>query len=378
MTLGLALGLFAGLFLAFSNGANDNFKGVATLLGGKTASYKVALSWAAVTTLCGSIAAFFLANKLMVNFSGKGLVADSIVHMTAFTVSVAIAAAITVFLATKIGFPISTTHALIGALIGSGFVASPTGLNLDKLYTSFFLPLLVSPLMAIVGALILYPAFSFMRRKFGVTRDSCLCIGNSVLAEAPQGTAQGVLSATLNVDHLPQVSIGTKVTCEKRYVGHIWGFSAKSVLDYAHFLSAGLVSFARGLNDTPKIATVLLIGGTIGPMTSTGFVGLAIAIGGIMFVKKIAKTMSYDITEMNDGQGFTGNFVTSLIVIGASRFGLPVSTTHVSCGSLFGIGAVTKKAHWRSIGKIIMAWIITLPAAAILGYIAFSLLKGHI
>jgi len=67
-----------GLFLGFSNGENDNFKGVDTLLGSKTTSYKVALIWATLTTLAGSLTAFFLAQKLMLNFSSKGLVPDDI------------------------------------------------------------------------------------------------------------------------------------------------------------------------------------------------------------------------------------------------------------------------------------------------------------
>jgi len=86
--------------------------------------------------------------------------------------------------------------------------------------------------------------------------------------------------------------------------------------------------------------------------------------------------MSYQITEMNDGQGFAANFVTSLVVIGASQLGVPVSTTHVSCGSLFGIGAVTKQAHWASILKIILAWVTTLPISALLGVLFFSILRG--
>ncbi|MBX7230976.1 MAG: inorganic phosphate transporter [Bdellovibrionales bacterium] len=161
--------LLAGLFLAFSNGANDNFKGVATLLGSRTTTYKTALLWASFTTFAGSITAFFLAQKLMANFSGKGLVPDQIVQLTSFSVSVAIAAALTVFFATKFGFPISTTHAITGALVGAGALASAGAINLEKLTSTFFLPLLISPVIAIIGASAIYPTLSFLRRKFGVS-----------------------------------------------------------------------------------------------------------------------------------------------------------------------------------------------------------------
>ena len=85
--------------------------------------------------------------------------------------------------------------------------------------------------------------------------------------------------------------------------------------------------------------------------------------------------MSRRVTEMNPGQGLTANMVTALLVVVASRIGVPVSTTHVSCGSLFGIGTATGQAHWRTIGHIVLAWILTLPIAGILGalfVVAFS------
>ncbi|PIW62127.1 MAG: inorganic phosphate transporter, partial [Candidatus Omnitrophica bacterium CG12_big_fil_rev_8_21_14_0_65_50_5] len=72
--------------------------------------------------------------------------------------------------------------------------------------------------------------------------------------------------------------------------------------------------------------------------------------------------------------------VTALLVIFASKFGMPVSTTHVSCGSLFGIGLVNGKAHWKIIGGIISAWVLTLPVAALLSagfYFGLHLLGGR-
>lgn len=368
--------LLAGLFLAFSNGANDNFKGVATLLGSRTTNYKTALLWASFTTFAGSIMAFFFAQKLMTNFSGKGLVPDHIVQLTSFSISVALAAALTVFLATRFGFPISTTHAITGALVGAGALASAGAINLEKLASTFFLPLLVSPLIAIVSAAGIYPTLSFFRRKLGVSRESCICIGNEVLMPAPRGLATGSSAATIQVSCSPQISVGTNVSCEERYMGQVWGLSAKSVIDKSHFLSAGMVGFARGLNDTPKIAAILLVGNLVNPLFAIALVAIIMCVGGFVYAKKIADTMSYQITEMNDGQGLSANLVTSLVVIGASQLGVPVSTTHVSCGSLFGIGAVTKQAHWGSILKIVLAWLTTLPVAAGLGFLAFAALRG--
>ena len=77
---------------------------------------------------------------------------------------------------------------------------------------------------------------------------------------------------------------------------------------------------------------------------------------------------------MNPGQGFTANLVTGLLVVFASRFGLPVSTTHVSVGSIFGIGMVTRAANTRIVGEIVLSWVLTLPLAALLGAAVYGLL----
>ena len=131
-----------GLLLAYANGANDNFKGVATLVGSGTASYRGALLWATVTTALGSVAALVLARGLIEAFQGKGLVPAEVIGDPVFPAAVALAAGLTVLLATRLGFPISTTHALIGALVGAGVVVSPEGVNGTKLANAFLLPLL--------------------------------------------------------------------------------------------------------------------------------------------------------------------------------------------------------------------------------------------
>src|SRR5688572_218404 len=102
------------------------------------------------------------------------------------------------------------------------------------------------------------------------------------------------------------------------------------------------------------------------------------AAGGLLSARRIAETMSNKITAMNAGQGFTANLVTALMVIGASRLGVPVSTTHVSCGALFGIGAVNRQARWKMIVQILLAWVTTLPlalAAAALTYVVIKAVR---
>lgn len=366
------------LFLAYANGANDNFKGVATLFGSGAADYRRALLWGTLTTAAGSLLALLFAQGLLAAFSGKGLVPDAVTAMKSFQLSVVFAAAATVMLATRFGFPISTTHALTGALVGAGLLASSSGVNFAKLGAGFFAPLLVSPLLAILLALIVYPLLHLVRLRLNITRESCVCVGCEAIGAVPAGVAQGEALAMTAVQTAPTLTVDDQASCQERYNGQLLGVSASTVLDGLHYLSGGMVSFARGLNDTPKIAAILLAGSAISPSVAVAGVTLFMAVGGLLNARKTAETMAHRVTAMNTGQGFSANLVTSFLVIFASRFGLPVSTTHVSCGSLFGIGAVTRQARWNTIVSILVAWITTLPVAALLGAALFLLLRRTI
>ena len=293
------------ILLAYSNGANDNFKGVATLWGSGTLTYKQALILATITTFAGSVCSYFFADALVKNFSGKGLVPDEVIASAPFVLSVALGAGLTILMATKFGFPVSTTHALVGALLGTGLVVAGSAANFSKLGKTFFLPLVISPVIAVIGSMILY--FAAVRIK--------------------------IVSA--------------------------------NVLDKFHCISAGVVSFARGLNDTPKLVSLLIITKFFSLPVNIFVLAVVMAVGGILNAKKVANTMSKKISSLNHSQGFTANFVTGILVISASIFGLPVSTTHVSVGSIYGIGLVNKTANNKEISKIILSWLLTLPLAAI-------------
>jgi PiT family inorganic phosphate transporter len=97
-------------FLAFGNGANDNFKGFATVWGSGTLDYRHALTLATIATVAGSIASLFLAEGLVKQFSGRGLVSDAIASSPWFIQSVAAGASVTILVATRAGLPVSTTH----------------------------------------------------------------------------------------------------------------------------------------------------------------------------------------------------------------------------------------------------------------------------
>lgn len=308
--------LLAPAVLAYANGANDNFKGVATLFGSGLASFRPALAWGTLCTALGSVAAIVLSIHLVAAFSGKLFLTAPVLALPGFGVSICMAAAVTVLLASRLGLPISTTHALVGALVGVGLAAPEENAVLwAKAGPQIFLPLALGPLLAMFLA----------------------WTGCRVVAAVPPRARRGPV---------PQ---------------RRWG-------EGLHWLSAGLVSFARGVNDTPKIVALLLLGLAPGsPVPAFLAVGALMALGGVLGARRVAQTMAREITPLAPGQGLTANLITASLVLAASPLGLPLSTTHVSCGALFGVGAATASARWGTIRSIALAWLVTLPLSALLG-----------
>jgi PiT family inorganic phosphate transporter len=122
-----------------------------------------------------------------------------------------------------------------------------------------------------------------------------------------------------------------------------------------------------GLNDTPKLVALLLAAKAVSATAGLSIVGVAMSIGGLIGARKVAETMAKKITPLNAGQGFVASLTTGALVIAASRFGLPVSTTYVATGGIFGIGAATGKARWKTVVAILTAWVTTLPLGVALG-----------
>lgn len=361
--MALLLAVLCVGMLAYANGANDNFKGVATLFGSGISDYKKALNWATLTTFAGSVAAIWLTAGLVATFSGKQIVSPETLALPGFPIAVIGACAATVLLATRFGLPISTTHALAGALLGAAAVAPDSVVNWQKAGRNIFLPLAVGPCVSVAAALLLYPLLTRLRKALGVTSQTCVCVGEIWVPQGNVATIGGI-----------GVTVASTQECQTRYGGSLLGFSAQSALDRLHYASAGLVGFARGVNDTPKIVALTLLAlpfaGGEWPFVA---VGVAIAAGGLFGAQRVAQTMAQKITRMNPGQGLSANLITSVMVLAASPLGLPLSTTHVSCGALFGIGAVTGQARWKTIAGILIAWLVTLPLAATLGAL---LLRG--
>jgi PiT family inorganic phosphate transporter len=304
-------------FVAFTNGANANFKGVASLYGSGTMTLRQAGWWGTATTFAGSIAALFFAQGLLPAFSGRGLVSNSLLSAPEFLCAVALGAALTSFLATRVGFPVSTTHSLVGALVGAG-LAGHGEVQLSALVTTFVYPLCFSPVVAaLAGAIML------------LVLRSIRCAPNT----------------------------------------------RSLTLDVCHWLSTGGASFARGLNDTPKMAALMLVVPNLEKHWAFLIVSAVVALGGLLDIEKVAETLGKKISGMNPGEGFAASLVTAGLVITASFHSLPVSTTHVSVGALVGMGTVSHQTYWRKAFEVLLAWVSTVPMAAVLAALAYWTLK---
>ena len=303
-------------FVAFTNGANANFKGVASLYGSGTTTLRGALHWGTATTFAGSIAAMFWAQGLIKKFGGRGIVPDELAESSAFVSAVALGAALTSFLATRLGFPVSTTHALVGSLLGAGLAGSGSSVQFAALGKNFVYPLLFSPIVAMVLGAVVY-----------------------------------------------QVLRLTKLIPDSR----------TRTIDVLHYISTGAASFARGLNDTPKIVALLMVAPGVSVVWGSLAVAIMIAVGALFDAKNVAETLAKKVTDMNAGQGFAASLVTAGLVTTASFHSLPVSTTHVSVGSLTGIGASTRQVHWPKVAEILMAWVCTVPCGALAAACAYAL-----
>ncbi|MHC4953004.1 MAG: inorganic phosphate transporter [Planctomycetota bacterium] len=356
----LAIGILAVLALAFANGANDNAKPVATLVGAGLTGPRRALLYGTLATLAGSVLAIALGKALVASFSAKGLVGAEVAQSAPFLLSVTVGAAGTVLAATRLGLPISTTHALIGAILGAGAVLG--AVNFPLLGGAFMLPLLTSPLAAFAATATIYPVLHRARVALGIGRESCLCIGTEVV---PVGSAA---AARLTA------RVGQAGECRERYAGTVLGVRAQGVATALHWTSALGVSFARGLQDGAKITGIALLLGFGGaPISVAILVAVAMAAGGLMAARRVEETMAHRITRMNDGQALLSNVLSAGIIFGATALGAPVSTTHVTSGGLFGVRAHTDRPQNSWLGRILLSWVGTLPlAAAIAAVIALA------
>lgn len=364
--------LAIGLALGYVNGSNDVSKGVATLVGSGVTKYRHAIAWGTLWTGLGAFAGAFLARAMVQTF-GSGFLADGI-HPTLAAALATIAGAILwVAIATRRGLPVSTTHAILGSIMGASFLAyGMDGVKWSILGSKVALPLLLSPVAALVltaGLLRTWRACATGLEAAHVEMD-CLCVEIMQPFEATAGFAyaQPALGA------LPMLHLATCAANKDETTG--------ITIKHLHWLTSGATSFARGMNDAPKMAAIVLgvalLSGAASHVAFGYFVAIALGIlvGSWISGQRITKVLACEVTPMNHREGFVANLTTAALVGCGAFWGWPMSTTHAASGAIGGIASTRhKKVNGQTVRAILLAWIVTLPGSALLGAAAFLILR---
>jgi PiT family inorganic phosphate transporter len=311
------------------------------------------------------VAALHLRPLPLWTLGGAKLADTDIVSRLPFLTAVALGAGATVLLAARVGLPISTTHSITGALVGASVTAAGfSHVRFAALGSGVILPLLSSPIVALI--LTVSVQIVITRLGWHEGEKDCICV------DEPKTLALVAINSPIVVllTAPPSVRWAPAAKCETGTE-----IARLSLADMMHWFSSAAMSFARGLNDTPKIVAILLVAAAASVELNYFYVGLAIAVGGALGAVRVAQTMSRKITPMSAPEAVTANLVASMLVILASPLGLPVSTTHVTSGGIFGIGLLRRReADWSKVRDILLSWVATLPLGAFLALLLYKLL----
>lgn len=317
-TLLMIILLPLGLYLAFINGANSNFKGLATLYGSNVWDYRTAARIGAACILLGGLASLVLAPGLISLFSSEHVPPAQ--RDTLALAVIATAAAI-VTTATWLGLPVSTTHALTGGLIGVSLVADSDASAFIPRLAALVVPLAISPFLAAMLS-----AASISLANLARARTRCETMGRA----------------------------------EQNPV----------LLERLHMLSGCAVSVARAVNDVPKFAGAMVLAG-LSDAINILLVAAIMSAGALFAGARVARTISVQISHLAAQVAPPANFTTAAIVFLASLTGLSVATTQVSVGSIIGAGISNRSANWRLIGAILTSWLVILPLSGLVAATIF-------
>lgn len=344
MTL-LVLVLLSALAFDYINGFHDTANAIATVVSTKVLTPRLAVVWAAMWNLVGALAGTAVASTI-----GKGLVDTNVVTMS--TVLCALLTAIIWNLFTWwLGLPSSSSHALVGGLCGTALAEAHGNWAVLKwssgLWPKVVLPMFTSPLLGFIGGAVL------------------MFLLNVFLQKASPKIVQQVFGKL-------------------------------------QLVSAGFMGYGHGSNDAQKtmgIITLALVSGTTTgafdhlpawarfiqihefkqiPFWVIMTCAIAMAAGTAAGGWRIIRTMGHKMVKLQPVNGFAAETTASLVILGASSLGVPVSTTHVIATSIMGVGATKRlgAVKWGVVERIVWAWVLTLPVTATLGFLIVYLSRA--
>jgi PiT family inorganic phosphate transporter len=322
----IVLVVAAALCFAFSNGFHDTYDVISTVVSTGAAPPQVALVAAAILNFAGAFLSVAVASTIASHVIDAAAITPGVV----FT---GLIGAIAWNLATwRFGVPSSSSHALIGGLIGATVAAAGTGAVLGRsVLDRVLIPALVAPLAAFVVAIV---AIVVIYRLFG-------------------GRRPGPVSR---------------------------GFRRGQIV------SGGLLALAHGANDAQKtmgvitlalIADGTLSGGADPPTWATVAAAAALALGTYSGGWRVLRGRGARVIKMDSAQGFSAQGASAAAILAATFLGYPISTTHAISGGVMGAGAAKRLSavRWGIAGNIVTAWLLTLPASAAVGAAAYGLAR---
>jgi PiT family inorganic phosphate transporter len=410
-TVFLILAGVFGLFMAWGIGANDVANAMATSVGSKALTIKQAIFVAAIFEFAGAV----LAGGQVTKTIRKGMIDAEVMSgspdlLLYGMLAALLAAGIWLLIASRNGWPVSTTHSIVGAIVGFAMV----GIGMDAVKwdkVGFIVASwVISP--AIAGTL----AFLLFRsvQKFILNTDDPLTNARRyvpfyiflagfmiALVTLFKGLKHVGLETTTAENYLYAVGVGLVIMAlgklaikrikidpaADRYFHYT---NVEKIFGVLMVVTACGMAFAHGSNDVanaigPVAAVVGIVssGGEVAakstlPLWVLMLGGVGIVLGLMMYGRKVIATVGKHITELTPSRGFAAELAAATTVVIASGTGIPVSTTHTLVGAVLGVGLARGMAalNLTVIRNIFMSWVITLPAGALLSIMFFFMLKG--
>ena len=398
----LIIGYIFGFYMAWNIGANDVANSMASAVGAKAITIRQAIFIAGILNIVGAV---FIGSHVTKTIR-KGIVSTDILadpHLALIgALSALLAAALWVSFATWKSLPVSTTHSIVGAMIGFGIMAGGFSvINWGKL-GAVVLSWVISPVFAMVIGFLMFKTIV----KFILSRDdpfaqalklapyfisiALFVVILSFLFKTPLGKrlAIGTPMAIL-VALVLAIALGfLAVRILRRFIKKTNLTGEEEVFRKIQIGTSCYVALAQGANDVANaigplaVIYFLVKTGNVGakvpvPVFLLFFGGIGIACGIGMAGYRVMDTIGRRITTLTNTRGFSVDFAAATTVMVASKMGLPVSTTHAAVGGVMGVGLARgiDAVNFRIIFKIILYWVLTVPAAALTSIIIFKILQ---